>query len=394
MSATEKTYRVDPSFVDELKTYGAIGVENCFNCGNCTAVCPLTTDEHPFPRRTIRMVQMGMRDRLRESTDPWMCYFCGDCSITCPRGAEPAETMMAARRWLIAQYDKSGQAKGLYTSEKTVAWTIFRAALLPLILLVVYHLLTGGRNIITDRVVLNQFAPLMWVWALVLFHFAYLGFHLVRNSQTMFKDVMGKNANLLSLPVGAYLAGFKDFMVHFSSQRQWWSKCEETRKVEINRWMKHLLLMTGYVTMLILVVPLLWWFQTDNLYPFYHPQRWLGYYATIILIYTSVEILISRMKKQEEIHKFSHPSDWLFPSFLLIGAVTGILVHIFRYLLLPWPTYIIYTIHVMAMIAMLDSEVGIGKWTHLIYRPLALSIEAMKHKASDLAGAKQPASAD
>jgi nitrate reductase gamma subunit len=156
--------------------------------------------------------------------------------------------------------------------------------------------------------------------------------------------------------------------------------------VEISRWAKHLLLLTGYVIMLTLIVPFLWWFQTDEIYPFYHPQRWLGYYATIVLIFTSVEILYSRIRKNEQLHRFSHPSDWLFPSFLLFGAITGIFVHIFRYTQLAWLTYSMYVIHVMAMVAMLDTEVGIGKWTHLIYRPLALSLDALKKKKEEFAG--------
>ena len=135
--------------------------------------------------------------------------------------------------------------------------------------------------------------------------------------------------------------------------------------------------------MLILIVGLLWWFQTDEIYPIYHPQRWVGYLATILLLFASGEALIGRMRKREEIHRFSHPTDWLFPSFILVAAVTGILVNIFRYLYLPWPTYIIYTIHVMAMMAMLDTEVGIGKWTHLIYRPLAMYLEAVKARAAE-----------
>jgi cob(I)alamin adenosyltransferase len=27
-----------------VKAYGAVGLEKCFNCGNCTAICPLTSD--------------------------------------------------------------------------------------------------------------------------------------------------------------------------------------------------------------------------------------------------------------------------------------------------------------------------------------------------------------
>ncbi len=133
--------------------------------------------------------------------------------------------------------------------------------------------------------------------------------------------------------------------------------------------------------MLVLVVGLLFWFQTDNIYPLYHPLRWLGYYATIVLLIFSGEAIVDRIRKREEIHRFSHPSDWLFPAFLLVGTLTGILVHIFRYAGWPWSTYIMYTIHVMVMIAMLDTEVGIGKWTHFIYRPFAVYLDAVKARA-------------
>jgi hypothetical protein len=337
------------------------------------------------------MVQMGLRGQLLSSIDPWLCYFCGDCSQTCPRGAEPAETMMAARRWLIAHYDESGKASRLYTSSKSALAAILRAALIPLVLLGGYHLLTGGRNIVTSHVALNQFAPVLWVWVLVLMHFALLGRHIVRNGMVMVRNILGVGTSLLDVPLSAYLAGLKDFAVHFVSQREWWSKCPKERRVEFNRWVKHLMLMIGYVTMLILIVPLLWWFQTDELYPLYHPQRWLGYLATILLVFTSVEILISRTKKQEQIHRFSHHSDWMFPMFLLVGSITGILVHLFRYGGWPWPTYLLYTVHVMAMVAMLDTEVGIGKWTHLIYRPLALSLEAMRRRTSLVAPKWLPA---
>jgi hypothetical protein len=309
-----------------------------------------------------------------------MCYYCGDCTRTCPKGAEPAETMMAARRWLTAQYDLTGEGAKLYTSERALARTILRYVLLTLAAFVVFHVLTGFDRIVTDRVELNTFAPVMLIWAFVVLDFAVLGVKLARNGLNMARHVLRSTTEQISIPASVYISELKELVVHFITQKRW-RDCDEN---EHSRWLKHLLLISGYGIMLVLIVPLLWWFQTDNIYPIYHPQRWLGYYATIALIVFSVEALRGRLRKQEEIHRFSHPSDWLFPTFILVGAVTGILVHIFRYAGWAWPTYIIYVIHLMAMLAMLDTEVGIGKWTHMLYRPLAMYLEAVKQRARSL----------
>jgi ferredoxin len=374
------SYRVDANLLTELKKYGDINIEACFNCGNCTAICPLTDDEHTFPRNTIRLVQMGLKEPLLKHTDPWLCYYCGECSQTCPKKAEPAEAMMAVRRWLTAQYDRSGHGAKLYTSEKAVWSAILRYSLVPLILLILYHayfFLRGDTRIITDTVALNTFAPVYLVWGVVLIDFLILGSRLFRNIRTMFDLVLGSNEETQKIPLSIYIQEFKTFLLHIFTQRRW-RECDEEDQ---SRWLKHLGLISGYVVMLVLIVGLLWWFQTDKIYPIYNPQRWLGYFATLSLMVFSGEILISRLRKNEEMHRFSHPSDWLFPSFLFLGALTGILVHAFRYAGWAWPTYIIYTIHVMVMIAMLDTEVGIGKWTHLFYRPLAIYFDSVRKAA-------------
>ena len=250
--------RVDTGLLEEMKEYGAIGIEKCFNCGNCTAVCPLTSDEHPFPRNTSRLIQMGLRDRLLSRTDAWHCYYCGDCSDTCPKGAEPAETMMAVRRWLTAQYDRSGHGAKLYRSGKAAWLAILRFSLIPVFLLVVFHFLSlygvidfGG--IVTDRVVLNSFAPVWWAWAVVLIDFALLGIRVFNNALHMHELVMKPDWEHEKIPLRFYIQELKTLIIHAFTQKRW-RDCGEDH----SRWFKHLLLISGYGIMLLLIVGLLY----------------------------------------------------------------------------------------------------------------------------------------
>ena len=114
-----KNNEVSPDLYSEVQRLGARDMEACMQCGNCASACPLSTGENTFPRKIYRYLQLGLRDKLLEAPEPWLCYYCGDCNTDCPRGAEPAETMMAARRWLMTQYDWTGLASRFYTSPTT-----------------------------------------------------------------------------------------------------------------------------------------------------------------------------------------------------------------------------------------------------------------------------------
>ena len=107
---------VDPKLVNDLKKYGKSNWNACYHCGNCTAVCSLTAEGSLFPRKEIRTMQMGLKDRMAASIEPWLCYYCGDCTETCPRDANPAELMMSVRRYLTKLYDWTGLSGLFYTS--------------------------------------------------------------------------------------------------------------------------------------------------------------------------------------------------------------------------------------------------------------------------------------
>ncbi|MGD8657722.1 MAG: 4Fe-4S dicluster domain-containing protein, partial [Desulfobacterales bacterium] len=107
---------VDCELYQEVAQLGARDMDICMQCGTCSASCPLSSGMNAFPRKIYRYLQLGLKDKLLQSPVPWLCYYCGECNTDCPRGAEPAETMMATRRWLTAQYDWTGLARRFYLS--------------------------------------------------------------------------------------------------------------------------------------------------------------------------------------------------------------------------------------------------------------------------------------
>jgi heterodisulfide reductase subunit C2 len=91
---------VYPQFVEELKRLGGDTTLECFNCGTCAAICPLTGDH--FPRKMIRYAQVGARDKILDNAQElWRCLHCGLCTKTCPRGANPGELILGLRRFAL-----------------------------------------------------------------------------------------------------------------------------------------------------------------------------------------------------------------------------------------------------------------------------------------------------
>jgi hypothetical protein len=150
---------------------------------------------------------------------------------------------------------------------------------------------------------------------------------------------------------------------------------------EKGRWAGHWLLALGVVIMLTIKVFALRWFQTDNIYPLYHPQRWLGYLATGCILYGVGTILACHIKGDKETCKTRGLEDFMFPGLLLLVALSGISVHILRYAGFEMACHFVYALHIVIATPILVVEMSFGKWSHMIYRPLALYFQAVKERA-------------
>ncbi|MGW8303474.1 MAG: 4Fe-4S dicluster domain-containing protein [Desulfobacterales bacterium] len=368
---------VNPDLLLNLKKFGVSDAATCFNCGNCTAVCSLSSESEPFPRKTIRYLQLGLDDKLMQSPEPWLCYYCGDCSDTCPRQANPGEVMMGLRRYLTSRYDWTGISRLFYTSKAFEVLSILVVAALVGLTFYFFH-----GPMLTDRVALNEFAPNTTIEILDLILLAVLSFFLLSNAVRMSKAVMARRGDpilnggsIFGIPVQAYLREAREFLVQFITQRRFDTCGTRSQRTQ---WIVHLLIMTGYSIVFLLVVLGIRWFQRDEIYALWHPVRLLGYYATFAILYGVSYAIIGRLKKSKSVYQHTHSTDWAFLILLWLTAFSGILIHAARLLEMPFITYYLYVIHLMIAVPMLVIEVPFAKWTHQLYRPLILYLMKVK----------------
>lgn len=96
---------LDPHFKYEVaNSQGEHNFLRCFQCGTCTAGCPvMEIDDKYNPRKIIRMVILGMRDRVLSSDFIWLCSQCYTCEERCPQDVRIPEVMDTIKNLAIRE---------------------------------------------------------------------------------------------------------------------------------------------------------------------------------------------------------------------------------------------------------------------------------------------------
>ncbi len=90
---------VKSSILHELVKYGLKSTDICHNCGMCAAVCFHEGTGQKSFRIALRLLQLGLKDKLIEKSEIWLCDVCDECAAVCPRGNDLGKTMTALRHW-------------------------------------------------------------------------------------------------------------------------------------------------------------------------------------------------------------------------------------------------------------------------------------------------------
>ena len=99
------------SLQEVIQESGGVLAEQCYQCGKCTAGCPVVFAMDSTPRQIMRLLQLSMVDEALKTQTIWLCAGCQTCSVRCPREVDIARVMESLR--ILAR--KKG-----YISEKKV----------------------------------------------------------------------------------------------------------------------------------------------------------------------------------------------------------------------------------------------------------------------------------
>lgn len=386
------TVRVDPALLPEIKEYGAFDVDACFNCGNCTAVCPLSTADTTFPRRIIRYAQVGMKDELLASKELWTCYACGQCSETCPRQAEPSEFMAASRRYATASYDRTRIARFLFL--QPLLGTIAAVAFAVFLALFMFVNRSGpapeGEMAFFEWVPANLVHD-MGIVAMILVTVAG-----VAGVLTMIGKVAPASGikwrGLMNGPGWKSIGGalWTSLAVESLGQKRYREDCDEDEAALAwyrRPWVMHAATMFGFLGLLLATtldfgLEILGVRETGEQVPIWYPVRLLGTVAGIVMMYGASALMIRRWRKEGRSVKRSFTSDWMFLWLLWLAGLTGFIIELALYLpQAPMWGYLLFLVHVgIAMELVL--LVPFTKFAHVIYRPVSLFLQSLSQRST------------
>jgi len=79
-----------------------IQVVDCYQCGKCTAGCPVAAHMDVAPNQVVRLAQIGEWEKALRSRAIWECVGCQTCSTRCPKAVDCAGVMDALREASLA----------------------------------------------------------------------------------------------------------------------------------------------------------------------------------------------------------------------------------------------------------------------------------------------------
>ncbi len=348
----------DARFIRDVVDAGGGDLKKCFQCATCSAVCSLSPEDAPFPRKQMIEAQWGLKDKLLGDPALWLCHNCGDCTTHCPRGARPGDVFGALRREAIKAFSVPGFLGRLVASPK--GWPVL--FLLPI-------LLFGGIALWAPKGEPTQsleFANLFPQHILEPLFFAISGLVILAFIFGLARFVKALRASGAN---GSILAGLVPAFVDILSHKRF-AECA----TEKGRYWGHLLTLWGFAGLALMgtvvgIGTMVGMMHTPL--ALMNPWKIFANVCAVIILIGVTVLLVDRVKDPVK-RAASTYFDWFFLLTLAGVISTGILSEILRLSQVAAVMYPVYFIHLVLIFA-LFLYAPYSKFAHLLYRTVALA---------------------
>ncbi len=94
---------ISSSAVRKISDVSGANLLRCYQCGKCSAGCPMAEHMDLLPHQVMRLAQLGQIQEIASARSPFICAACLACSVRCPRGIPIAEVMEAVRQVVLRE---------------------------------------------------------------------------------------------------------------------------------------------------------------------------------------------------------------------------------------------------------------------------------------------------
>lgn len=89
--------KLHSEFVRKVVEVSGQNLNLCYQCGKCSAGCPMSFAMDLLPNQIMRLVQLGLEEDIANSRTVWLCASCFTCTARCPKGVDLSRVMETLR---------------------------------------------------------------------------------------------------------------------------------------------------------------------------------------------------------------------------------------------------------------------------------------------------------
>jgi heterodisulfide reductase subunit C len=100
-----------------------VSVTRCYQCGKCTAGCPMAEEMDYTPSHILRLLQLGLpgfEDKVLGAYSPWVCLTCEMCYARCPQDVDIPKMMDFLRSEAVRLNKVNPRANDFVSFHKTM----------------------------------------------------------------------------------------------------------------------------------------------------------------------------------------------------------------------------------------------------------------------------------